>query len=82
MKKPTKYRIKLEVFLCHVWETAGIDVYRAIGPVDMLIGARALHAITRDIDDDYWLLVDAVDQAMARVYHSDESDPWSIWRGR
>lgn len=82
MKKKSKYRMKLEAFLCHVWETAGIDVYQTLNPVDMLIGARSLHSITRGVDEEYWLLVDAVDQAMARVYGSDESDPWSKWSRR
>lgn len=82
MKKQTKYRKALEEYLCYVWETAGNPVYSSINPIDELIGARTLHSFTRGIDDDYRLICDAVDQAIARVYDSDESDPWSGWRGR
>lgn len=79
MKKQTKYSKALEVFLCHVWDMKNQAIYASVCPIDVLMGARSLHNFTRGIDDDYWLLCDAVHQAMARVYHSDKSDPWSKW---
>jgi hypothetical protein len=78
--RTSKYRAAMEQAVCHIWETAAIELYLTIDPISELIGMRTLHNFTRGIDDDYWFMVDVVEQAMARVYHSTEDDPWSKFR--